>query len=83
MQNNRKEFEISYEKNKIKNLKQKGECLLYKVIEEKDTKNLNQIEIDNMIDESINLSIIFDLLNLNLITEKQFYMLKEKIKCFY
>ena len=57
--------------------------LLYKVIEEKDTKNLTQIEIDNMIDESINLSIIFDLLNLNLITEKQFYILKEKIKCFY
>ena len=48
-----------------------------------DTKNLNQIEIDNMIDELINLSIIFDLLNLNLITEKQFYILKEKIKCFY
>ena len=52
---------------------------MYKVIEEKDTKNLAQIEIDNMID----LSIIFDLLNLNLITEKQFYILKEKIKCFY
>ena len=70
-------------KNRIKNLKQKGECLLYKVIEEKDVKNLNQIEIDNMIDKSINLSILFDLLNLNLINEKQFYILKEKIKCFY
>ena len=56
---------------------------MYKVIEEKNTKNLTQIEIDNMIDESINLSILFDLLNLNLITEKQFYILKEKIKCFY
>lgn len=56
---------------------------MYKVIEEKDTKQLNQIEIDNIIDASINLSIIFDLLNLNLITEKQFYVLKEKIKCFY
>lgn len=56
---------------------------MYKVIEEKDTKSLTQIEIDNMIDKSINLSIIFDLLNLNLITEKQFYILKEKIKCFY
>ena len=53
------------------------------MIEEKDAKNLTQIEIDNMIDESINLSIIFDLLNLNLINEKQFYILKEKIKCFY
>ena len=56
---------------------------MYKIIEEKDTKKLNQIEIDTIIDESINLSIIFDLLNLNLITEKQFYILKEKIKCFY
>ncbi len=56
---------------------------MYKVIEEKNTKQLNQIEIDNIIDESINLSILFDLLNLNLITEKQFYILKEKIKCFY
>lgn len=56
---------------------------MYKIIEEKNTKQLNQIEIDNIIDESINLSIIFDLLNLNLITEKQFYILKEKIKCFY
>lgn len=56
---------------------------MYKVIEEKDTKNLTKIEIDNMIDESINLSIIFDLLNLKLINEKQFYILKEKIKCFY
>lgn len=56
---------------------------MYKVIEEKDTKNLTQIEIDNMIDKSINLSILFDLLNLKLITEKQFYILKEKIKCFY
>lgn len=56
---------------------------MYKIIEEKYTKNLTQIEIDNMIDKSINLSIIFDLLNLNLITEKQFYILKEKIKCFY
>lgn len=55
---------------------------MYKILEEKDTKNLTQIEIDNMIDKSINLSILFDLLNLNLITEKQFYILKEKIKCF-
>lgn len=56
---------------------------MYKVIEENDTKNLTQIEVDNMIDKSINLSILFDLLNLNLITEKQFYILKEKIKCFH
>lgn len=48
-----------------------------------NTKNLTQLEIDNMIDESINLSIISKLLKMNLITEKQFYILKEKIKCFY
>ena len=46
-----------------------------------NTKNLTQLEIDNMIDESINLSIISKLLKMNLITEKQFYILKEKIKC--
>lgn len=48
-----------------------------------DTKNLTQLEVDNIIDESINLSIISKLLKMNLITEKQFYILKEKIKCFY
>ncbi len=48
-----------------------------------DTKNLTQLEVDNIIDESINLSIISRLLKMNLITEKQFYILKEKIKCFY
>ncbi len=48
-----------------------------------DVNNLTQLEIDNIIDESINLSIISKLLKMNLITEKQFYILKEKIKCFY
>ncbi len=48
-----------------------------------ETKELTQLEIDNIIDESINLSIISKLLKMNLITEKQFYILKEKIKCFY
>ena len=56
---------------------------MYNVIEEKDTKQLNQLEIDNIIDKSINLSILFDLLNLKLITEKQFYILKEKVEYFY
>ena len=41
----------------------------------KEKKNLNQIEIDNIIDESINLSIISRLLKLNLIDEKQFFIL--------
>lgn len=45
--------------------------------------NLTQLEIDNIIDESINLSIISRLLKLELINEKQFYILKEKIKSFY
>lgn len=47
------------------------------------TKELTQIEIDNILDETINLSIISKLLNLKLITEKQYYVLKEKIKSFY
>ena len=61
----------------------KGDNLMYEIIEEKTTKQLNQLEIDNIIDESINLYIISDLLDLKLITEKQFYILKEKIKSFY
>lgn len=48
-----------------------------------DTKNLTQLEIDNIIDKSINMSIISKLLNLKLINEKQFYILKEKIDNFY
>lgn len=56
---------------------------MYEVYEEKNIKNLTQLEIDNIIDKSINLSILFDLLNLKLITEQQFYVLKEKINCFY
>ena len=48
-----------------------------------DTKKLTQIEIENILDETINLSIISKLLNLQLITEKQYYALKEKIKNFY
>ena len=41
------------------------------------------LEIDNIIDESNNLYIISDLLDLKLIAEKQLYILKEKIKSFY
>lgn len=47
------------------------------------SKELTQIEVDNIIDESINLSILSKLYNLKLINEKQFYTLKEKIKSFY
>lgn len=46
-------------------------------------KELTQIQIDNIIDETINISIISKLKDLKIITEKQFYTLKEKIKNFY
>ena len=48
-----------------------------------DTRKLTQIEIDNIIDKSINISIISKLLKLELITEKQFNIIKDKIKNFY
>ena len=50
--------------------------------DDKKEKILTQLEIENILDETINLSIISKLLNLNLITETQFYILKEKIKNF-
>ena len=68
-------IENSTWKNIIKNKKKGGTII--------DIKNLTQLEIDNIIDESINLSIISKLLNLKLIDEKQFYILKEKLKTFY
>ena len=72
-----KGIEISNEEVLLKIYKERGENLL------KDTKQLTQVEIDNIIDETINLSILSKLFKLNLITEKQFYILKEKIKNFY
>ena len=48
-----------------------------------ETKQLTQLEIDKIIDETINLSVLSKLFKLNLITEKQFYILKEEIKSFY
>ena len=51
--------------------------------DDKNEKILTQLEIENILDETINLSIISKLLTLNLITETQFYILKEKIKNFY
>ena len=49
-------------------------------MKEDDNKEnkLTQLEIDNIIDETINLSILTRLLKLNLIDEKQFYLLKTK-----
>ena len=71
-----KGIEISNDEVLLK-IKKKGGSLLT------DTKQLTQLEIDNIIDETINLSILSKLFKLNLITEKQFYILKEKIKSFY
>ena len=48
-----------------------------------DKKVLTQLEIDNIIDKSINLSIISYLLNLKLINEKEYYILKKEIDNFY
>ena len=47
-----------------------------------DTKKLTQIEIDNILDEVINLSILNKLKELKIINNSQFYILKEKIKVF-
>ena len=51
--------------------------------DDKKEKQLTQIEIDNIIDKSINLSIISYLLEINLINEKQYFYIKEKINSFY
>ena len=51
--------------------------------DDKKEKQFTQIEIDNIIDKSINLSIISNLLELNLISEKQYFCIKEKINSFY
>ena len=51
--------------------------------EDDKRRKLNQLEIENIIDEAINLSILAKLLKLNLITEKQYYLLQEKVKQFY
>ena len=42
----------------------------------------NEKEISKIINDAINLSIISKLLNLKIIDEKQFFILKEKIKFF-
>lgn len=51
--------------------------------DDKNKKKLTQLEIDNIIDETINLSILTKLKELNIINDKQFYILKKKIKGFY
>lgn len=46
-------------------------------------KILTQLEMDNIIDNSINISILSKLFNLKLLNEKEFLILREKIKSFY
>jgi len=43
---------------------------------------LNKENTNKIIEQTINISIISKLLKLNLITEKQYYILREKIKNF-
>lgn len=78
--NKQKGIEVSYEELLLKILK-KGGFLFMKEDGNKENK-LTQLEIDNIIDETINLSILTKLLKLELINEKQFYLLKTKIKSF-
>lgn len=59
----------------------KGGTLLKE--DDKKEKILTQIEIDNIIDNSINISILSKLFNLKLLNEKEFLILREKIKSFY
>ncbi len=53
-------------------------------MKEDDTKEktLTQLEIDNIIDNSINISILSKLFNLKLLNEKEFLILREKNKKF-
>ena len=44
---------------------------------------LNNLEYDNLIDETINISILSKLLKMNLIDDSEFEFLKEEIKKFY
>ena len=46
-------------------------------------KELNNLEYDNLIDETINISILSKLLKMNLIDDNEFKILKEEIKIFY
>lgn len=47
-----------------------------------EKEKLTQFEINKIINEAINISIVSKLLKMNLITEKQYYVLREKIKKF-
>jgi len=48
-----------------------------------DTKKLTQIEIENIIDKAINISIITKLLKMEVINKDEFDKIKIKIDKFY
>lgn len=48
-----------------------------------DTKNLTNLEIDNVIDKAINISIINKLLKTKVINKDEFDKIKKKIDKFY
>ena len=66
-------IEISYEKKQIIIINERGDFV----------KELNNLEYDNLIDETINISILSKLLKMNLIDDNEFKILKEEIKRFY
>ena len=51
--------------------------------ENNETKKLTQLEIDNILDKCINISIISRLLDAKVINENQYYILEQKIENFY
>lgn len=51
--------------------------------DDKESKELTQLEIDNILDKCINISIISRLLDAKVINESQYYILQEKIESFY
>ena len=79
--NKQKGIEVSYEELLLKILKRGGNSFM-KEDENRENK-LTHLEIDNIIDETINLSILTKLLKLELINEKQFYFIKNKNKKFW
>ncbi len=48
-----------------------------------ETKKLSDAEKEKLIDKAINFSIIKKLLNLKLIDEKQYYLIKKRVESLY
>lgn len=49
---------------------------------DKESKQLTQLEIDNILDRCINISIISRLLDAKVINKEQYYILQEKLIIF-